>query len=96
MREIRETEEYAHWFSAISDEVTRARILARIRRLSLGNPGDVRAVGGGVSEMRLSWGPGYRVYFVERGRTVVVLLGGGTKKTQSWDIRRAIELAARV
>jgi putative addiction module killer protein len=65
----------------------------RIRRLSLGNPGDVKPVGGGVSEMRIGYGPGYRVYFVRRGETVVILLCGGDKRTQDRDIARALELA---
>lgn len=69
------------------------RIDIRIRRLSLGNPGDVRPVGGGVSEMRIDYGPGYRVYFVRRGEAVIVLLAGGDKGSQSRDIRRARELA---
>jgi putative addiction module killer protein len=73
--------------------VRRARITARIRRLSLGNPGDVKPVGGGVSEMRIDWGPGYRVYFARRGDVVVILLCGGDKRTQDRDIRRAIALA---
>ena len=71
----------------------RARITTRIRRLSLGNPGDVKPVGSGVSEMRIDYGPGYRVYFVRRGNTVVILLCGGDKRTQDRDIARALELA---
>jgi len=67
--------------------------LVRIRRLSLSNPGDVRAVGAGISELRIPWGPGYRVYFVARGEAVVVLLAGGDKRTQATDIREAMELA---
>ncbi len=69
------------------------RIDSRIRRLSLGNPGDVRPVGEGVSEIRIDYGPGYRVYFVQRGRTLIVLLAGGDKDSQSQDIRNALELA---
>lgn len=71
----------------------RARIDTRIRRLSLGNPGDVRPIGGGVSELRLDYGPGYRVYYIQRGEAVVVLLAGGDKDSQARDIRRALELA---
>lgn len=71
----------------------RARIDVRIRRLSLGNPGDVRPVGEGVSELRIDYGPGYRVYFVQRGQRVVILLAGGDKRTQSQDIETAIVLA---
>ena len=69
------------------------RIDNRIRRLSLGNPGDVRPVGEGVSEIRIDYGPGYRVYFAQLGRTLVVLLAGGDKDSQSRDIQRALELA---
>ncbi len=69
---------------------------ARIRRLSLGNPGDVRPVGSGVSEMRIDHGPGYRVYFIGRGEVIVILLCGGDKRTQDRDIRRALELAREV
>jgi putative addiction module killer protein len=68
-------------------------MLVRIRRLSLGNPGDVRPVGEGVSEMRIDYGPGYRIYFVSQGEQVVVLLAGGDKKSQASDIQAAIELA---
>ncbi len=91
MIEVRQTDVYAEW-----DREARGRITARIRRLSLGNPGDVRPVGRGVSEMRIDYGPGYRVYFVRRGEAVVVLLCGGDKRTQDHDIARAIELAQEV
>jgi putative addiction module killer protein len=77
----------------LRDREARARITVRIRRLSLGNPGDVKPVGSGVSEMRIDYGPGYRVYFIRRGDTVVVLLCGGDKRTQDRDIARALELA---
>jgi putative addiction module killer protein len=82
------------WFSSLRDRQAKERVAARIRRLSLGNPGDVRPVGSGVSEMRVDYGLGYRVYFKQRGATVVLLLCGGDKRSQSADIRRAIELAA--
>jgi len=91
--EIRQTEVYARWFDSLRDRRARARIDVRIRRLSLGNPGDVRPVGEGVSELRIDYGPGYRVYFVQRGPALVVLLAGGDKDTQDRDIRTAIELA---
>ena len=91
--EIRETEVYALWFRKLRDREGRARILARIRRLSLGNPGDVAPVGEGVLEMRIDHGPGYRVYYVERGKTIVVLLAGGDKHSQKRDIERAIALS---
>jgi len=91
--EIRQTEEYFRWFRSLRDRQARARIDVRIRRLSMGNPGDVRPVGGGVSERRIDYGPGYRVYFVHRERTVVVLLAGGDKDSQERDIKIALDLA---
>jgi putative addiction module killer protein len=91
--ELRQTNEYAEWFAALRDRQARARIDARIRRLSLGNPGDVKPVGEGVSELRIDYGPGYRVYFAQRGRTLVVLLAGGDKRTQNRDIKLAQTLA---
>jgi len=93
MIEIRQTAVYAQWFDGLRDRQARARIDARIRRLSLGNPGDVKPVGEGISELRIDYGSGYRVYFVQRGQAVVVLLAGGDKRTQSADIRLAHELA---
>lgn len=93
MTEVRQTDLYARWFDGLRDRQARARILVRIRRLSLGNAGDVRPVGEGVSEMRIEFGPGYRVYFVRRGEELVVLLAGGDKDTQERDIRTARELA---
>ena len=96
MAEIRQTEVYARWFRRLRDRQARVRIDIRIRRLSLGNPGDVRPVGEGVSEIRIDYGPGYRVYYVKRGRDLVVLLAGGDKDSQGRDIRRALELARGV
>jgi putative addiction module killer protein len=96
MIEVRQTDVFTDWFAALRDREARARITVRIRRLSLGNPGDVKPVGGGVSEMRIDYGPGYRVYFVGRGNTVVVLLCGGDKRQQDRDIARALELAQEV
>ena len=93
MVEIRQTEVYARWFRRLRDKQARVRIDSRIRRLSLSNPGDVRPVGAGVSEIRIDYGPGYRVYFVRRGEALVVLLAGGDKDSQEQDIRRALELA---
>ena len=87
--EVRQTDVFAAWFADLRDREARARITARIRRLSLGNPGDVKPVGSGVSEMRIDYGPGYRVYFGQRRQTVVVLLCGGEKRTQDRDIRLA-------
>lgn len=93
MIEIRQTEVFASWFARLRDRQARARIDVRIRRLSLGNPGDVRPVGEGVSEPRIDYGPGYRVYFVPRGAQVVILLAGGDKRSQNQDIQTALELA---
>jgi putative addiction module killer protein len=84
---------FESWFSGLKDVRARARILARIRRLSLGNPGDSRPVGAGISEMRIDYGPGYRVYYLRRGEVIVVLLCGGDKRTQPQDIRRAHAIA---
>jgi putative addiction module killer protein len=91
--EIRQTEVYCRWFESLRDRQARARIDVRIRRLSLGNPGDVKPVGEGVSELRIDYGPSYRVYFVQRGQTLVILLVGGDKQTQDRDIKTALELA---
>lgn len=96
MVEILQTEVYARWFGRLRDRQARVRIDGRVRRLSLGNPGDVRPVGEGVSEIRISYGPGYRVYFVQRGQSLVVLLAGGDKDSQGRDIRRALELARQL
>ena len=94
--EVRETGVFADWFAELRDRQARARLTARIRRLSLGNPGDVKPLGASVSEMRIDCGPGYRVYFVARGNTLVILPCGGGKRTQDRDIRRALELAQEV
>ena len=96
MIEVRETSAYADWFAGLRDLQARARVLVRIRRLSLGNSGDARPVGEGVSELRIDHGPGYRVYFVRRGEQLVILLGGGDKKSQQRDIRAALALAKTV
>jgi len=93
MIEIRQTETYYQWFDSLRDRQARARINARIRRLSLGNFGDVKPIGEGVSELRIDFGPGYRVYFVQRGQTLVVLLAGGDKRTQDRDIKKSLKLA---
>ena len=93
MIQIRQTEAYIKWFSGLRDRVARARIDIRIRRLSLGNAGDAKPVGDGVSELRVDHGPGYRVYFIQRGEDVIVLLAGGDKSTQDKDIRNAKALA---
>lgn len=93
MLEVRKTQVFARWLDGLSDLRGRARILARIERLALGNPGDVKPVGEGVSELRVDYGPGYRVYFVLRDRKVIILLAGGHKKTQTKDIKTALQLA---
>ena len=93
MIEVRQTDVYAQWFRRLRDKEAKARINTRIRRLSLGNPGDVRAVGEGVSELRIDYRPGYRVYFVQRGKLLAILLAGGDKGTQDQDIEKARNLA---
>jgi len=91
--EIRETERFARWIDGLKDIRARARVLVRIERLAAGNPGDVRPVGEGVSEMRIDHGGGYRVYFKQIRGTLAILLAGGDKKTQERDIEIAIRLA---
>lgn len=93
MIEIRKTEVYAQWLDGLRDIHARARILVRIERLAAGNAGDAKPVGEGVSELRIDYGPGYRVYFTKRGREVVILLAGGDKSTQASDIKTALRLA---
>jgi putative addiction module killer protein len=93
MFEICKTNTFVQWLDELPDIQARARVLARIKRLEDGNAGDVKPVGEGVSEIRINYGPGYRVYFVRRGHQVIVLLAGGTKRTQSADIRTALRLA---
>lgn len=94
MVEIRQTAVFAKWHAGLRDRVAKAKIAVRIDRLALGNPGDVKPVGGGVSEMRIDYGPGYRVYYARRGDVVVLLLCGGDKKSQTRDIAAAQVLAA--
>jgi putative addiction module killer protein len=91
--EIRQTGVFSDWLRNLRDEKARSRVLIRIRRLSLGNFGDVKPVGDGVSELRIDYGPGYRVYLQRRGSVLVLLLAGGSKKTQSTDIAKAKKLA---
>ena len=90
---IRQTEAFVEWLRSLRDRVAKAHIARRIDRLAQGNPGDVKPVGSGVSELRIDHGPGYRVYFVKRGETVIVLLCGGDKRAQDKDIRQAIRMA---
>lgn len=93
MIEIRETDEFSTWFAELKDRRARTKITARIRRLAHGNAGDVAPVGQGISEMRIHFGPGYRVYYLRRGDVLVILLCAGTKKSQAKDIERAKVLA---
>jgi putative addiction module killer protein len=93
-RQIFKSATFDEWFANLQDRQAKARIAARIDRLAVGNPGDVKPVGSGVSEMRVDYGPGYRVYFAQRGSKVVVVLCAGDKRTQDSDIKRAIEIAA--
>lgn len=94
MIEVRQTEVFSKWLSRLRDIRARARIQARIDRLELGNSGDAKPVGEGVSEMRIDYGPGYRVYFIQSGSELIILLAGGDKGSQSKDIRKALRLAA--
>jgi putative addiction module killer protein len=94
--EIRQTHVFATWLDGLRDRDARARIDARLRRLSLGNPGDIKPVGQGVSELRIDYGPGYRVYFIQRGKLLIVLLAGGDKRSQDGDIKAALKLATEL
>ena len=93
MFEVRQSSIYRDWFDRLRDRQARARIDARISRLLMGNAGDAKSVGSGVSELRIDYGPGYRVYFSRKGKTIILLLCGGDKRTQQADIERAIEIA---
>ena len=93
MIEIRKTAGFAQWLDGLRDLRARARVQVRIERLAAGHAGDVKPVGEGVSELRIDYGPGYRVYFMKRGSAVVILLAGGDKRTQAADIRTALRLA---
>jgi putative addiction module killer protein len=91
--EIRKTDIFARWLDGLRDLQARARVQSRIERLAMGHPGDVKPVGEGVSELRINHGPGYRVYYKQRGRELVILLAGGDKSTQAKDISLALRLA---
>jgi len=93
MVEIRKTELFANWLDNLRDIRAKVRVLVRIERLASGNAGDVKPIGEGVSEMRIDHGPGYRVYFIQRGSELIILLAGGDKSSQSRDIKSAIRLA---
>ena len=96
MPQITKTDEFDGWLGKLKDSKALAKILARLQRLELGNPGDVKPVGNGVSELRVDYGPGYRVYYKQTGKDIVLLLCGGDKSTQDGDIRRAKQLAAEL
>jgi putative addiction module killer protein len=91
---VERLDKYASWVRSLNDARAKAKISVRVDRLVLGNPGDVRPVGNGVSEMRIDYGPGYRVYFGQHGGRLIILLCGGTKKTQASDITEAKRLYA--
>jgi putative addiction module killer protein len=95
MIEVRQTMEFSDWLHRLKDVNAVARIVARIRRMEMGNPGDARSVGSGVMEMRIAYGAGYRLCYVHRGTEIVILLCGGDKRTQRQDIKRAQALAER-
>jgi putative addiction module killer protein len=94
--DVRETETFSEWLSGLRDVRAKAEVARRVRRLALGNPGDVKPVGGGVSELRIHFGPGYRVYYVQRGDLLIVLLCGGDKGSQAKDVALALTLAKEV
>jgi len=94
--QIRRTEQFTRWLMDLKDKQGRARILTRIDRLEEGNPGNSRSVGGGIVELKIDFGPGYRIYYVQRGAMLIVLLCGGDKSTQASDIREAKALAAQL
>ena len=89
MVEVRQTQEFSVWLRRLKDANAAARIVARVRRLEKGNPGDSKSVGKGVLEMRIDYGPGYRIYYSHRGAQIVILLCGGDKRTQQQDIKQA-------
>jgi putative addiction module killer protein len=94
--EVRQTERFVRWLTGLRDLRARAKVLARIERLIGGNPGDVKPVGADVSELRINYGPGYRVYYLQRGTKLIILLAGGDKSLQSKDIDDALLLAANL
>ena len=91
--EVSKTDTYNNWIRSLRDLQARTRILVRVSRLISGNPGDVKPVGEGVSELRINYGPGYRVYYKQQGTKIIILLAGGDKRSQSNDIKKALQLA---
>ncbi len=96
MVEVLKSDVFAKWLNGLKDRRAAARIIIRIERLAQGNPGDVKPVGSGVSELRIDYGPGYRVYLAQKDETVIILLCGGDKTTQQRDIAKAIKMAGRL
>jgi putative addiction module killer protein len=96
MTEVRQTEIFKNWFKRLKDRKAKARVQARIDRIEIGNLGDVASVGEGVRELRIHYGPGYRVYFIQRSQVVVILLSGGDKSSQDSDIKKAKEIARQL
>jgi putative addiction module killer protein len=96
MFEVLTTDEFDQWLSDLADETDRTKIASRVARLRFGNAGDVKPVGEGVSEMRVHYGPGYRVYYKQTNKTIIVMLCGGNKSTQGKDVRRAKKMAAEL
>ncbi len=96
MIEVRQTERFRTWLGGLKDSRARQKIAARIDRLAFGNPGDIKPVGGGVSELRVHYGPGYRIYLVQRGEAWIMLLCGGSKRSQRTDITKAKALAKQI
>jgi len=93
MVEVRQTQEFSAWLHRLRDANAAARVVARVRRMEKGNPGDTRSVGKGILEMRIDYGPGYRICYLHRGAQIVILLCGGDKRTQQQDIKRAQTLS---
>jgi putative addiction module killer protein len=93
---IKRTDEFNDWLNGIRDGMTQRRLVKRLRKATLGNLGDVESVGGGVFEMREHFGPGWRMYYIQRGSVLIVMLGGGNKSTQTADIAKAVKLAAMI
>jgi putative addiction module killer protein len=96
MPEIRRTDEFDTWLGKLRDRLAKSKIEIRIRRLELGNPGDVKPVGNNISELRIDYGPGYRVYYTAHGNTIVILLCGGDKGSQDIDVKRAKKIASNL